>query len=145
MVTKALTPKHTNTVKVCLKHHSSVCLKYSVICISITHFGECFADGGRPCKMCLRSLKATFQLTSTYSGEHIVNYRGTRTMSSESFNLPLILGRFMTSSFPRVGTVLAMWCCGTCSKRSLSRSVFPLFLRFSIGKCRNCPFFRAFH
>ena len=20
----------------------------------------------------------------------------------------------------------------------------PLFLRFSIGKCRNCPFFRAF-
>ena len=21
---------------------------------------------------------------------------------------------------------------------------FPLFLRFSIGKCRNCPFFRAF-
>ena len=21
----------------------------------------------------------------------------------------------------------------------------PLFLRFSIGKCRNCPFFRAFY
>ena len=21
---------------------------------------------------------------------------------------------------------------------------FPLFLRFSIGKCRDCPFFRAF-
>ena len=25
-----------------------------------------------------------------------------------------------------------------------SGRVFPLFLRFSIGKCRNCPFFRAF-
>jgi len=23
-------------------------------------------------------------------------------------------------------------------------SGFPLFLRFSIGKCRKCPFFRAF-
>ena len=25
------------------------------------------------------------------------------------------------------------------------RSVFPLFLRFSIGKCRNCPFFVHFN
>ena len=33
---------------------------------------------------------------------------------------------------------------GVWNNRILAGRLSPLFLRFSIGKCRNCPFFRAF-
>ena len=32
-----------------------------------------------------------------------------------------------------------------CSQGDIQVGFPPLFLRFSIGKCRNCPFFRAFY
>ena len=34
--------------------------------------------------------------------------------------------------------------CGQYSALISQVGFSPLFLRFSIGKCRNCPFFRAF-
>ena len=35
--------------------------------------------------------------------------------------------------------------CKQASTLDAARSVFPSFSAISIGKCRNCPFFRAFY